>query len=98
MGFIHGRAAAPAAPGSVASSALVRNSTIGHDVYHGMRYASTALFVATPFVGVYAYNVSRPRDSHESRFVPGSVGLASVRDPDGTTQPSGNVRLLSVRF
>ncbi|MCX6841600.1 MAG: hypothetical protein NTX53_04890 [candidate division WOR-3 bacterium] len=57
-----------------------------------------AVLAAMPIITVYGYNLSRPRDSYGSRFVPGSVGLASVRQIDGTKRPSVNIRFLSVRF
>jgi hypothetical protein len=61
-------------------------------------WAGAVVLASTPVVAVYGYNRSRPRDSYGSRFVPGSVGLASVRDAEGIAHPSLNVRLLSVRF
>ena len=73
-------------------------SPVRFAVGEGMRYTGVGLFFATPFAAAYGYNRSRPRDSYGSRFVPGSVSLASVRDGEGIAHPSVNVRLLSVRF
>ena len=56
------------------------------------------VLLATPEITTYGYNRSRPPDSYGSRFVPGSAGLASVRDAEGVAHPSLNVRLLTVRF
>ena len=56
------------------------------------------LLAATPLATVYGYNRSRPRNSFGSRFMPGSIGLRSVRDWDGTRLALLDVRLLSVRF
>jgi hypothetical protein len=53
---------------------------------------------APPILTTVGYNRSRSQNSFGSRFVPGSVGLASVRDAEGIAHPSLNVRLLSVRF
>ncbi len=59
---------------------------------------AAVVYVAAPVMATVGYNLSRPRDSLGSRLVPGSVGLASVRDAEGIAHPSLNVRLLSVRF
>ena len=77
---------------------LVNGNSISNDVHLGMSYTGIALLAATPVVAAYGYNRSRPRGSLSRRFVPGSVGLASVRDAEGIAHPSLNVRLLSVRF
>jgi hypothetical protein len=58
-----------------------------------------ALAVVSPAVGAtVGYNLSRTRVSYGSRFMPGSVGLAAVRDAKGIAHPSLKVHLLSVRF
>jgi len=74
------------------------NNGTAFNVGMGMTYLGAAVFVAAPVVATYGYNRSRPRDSYGSRFVPGSVDLALVRDAEGIAHPSLNVRLLSVRF
>ena len=71
--------------------------------YHGvigwsMISLGVAGTAAMSLAAVFGYNRSRPRSSYGSRFVPGSITLASVRDADGLIHPSLNVRLLSVRF
>ena len=72
-------------------------AALGHSVLNGI--PSYAVAVVGPAVGAtVGYNLSRTRDSYGSRFIPGSVGLASVRDAAGIAHPSLNVRLLSVRF
>ena len=74
------------------------NNETAFNVGWGMTYLGAAVFASAPAVATYGYNRSRPRDSHGSRFVPGSVGLSSIRDAEGIAHPSLNVRLLTVRF
>ena len=82
----------------VAYGRVIKNYTVAQVVGLPLIGIGVAVLAATPVVAVYGYNRSRPRDSFGSRFVPGSVGLASVRDAEGIAHPSLNVRLLSVRF
>jgi hypothetical protein len=64
----------------------------------GMMYVGAAAVVLAPAIATYGYNRSRPRNSYGNRFVPGSVGLASVRDAEGIVHPALNVHLITVRF
>jgi hypothetical protein len=64
----------------------------------GMTYVGVAAVVLAPVIGTIGYNHSRPRNSYGSRFVPGSVGLSSVRDGEGIVHPALDVQLLTVRF
>jgi hypothetical protein len=68
------------------------------NIGYGMTYVGVAAVVLAPVIATIGYNHSRPRDSHSSRFVPGSVGLAAVKDADGLAHPALNVHLLTVRF
>jgi hypothetical protein len=63
-----------------------------------VRTVGAATLVIVPVIATIGYNRSRPRDSYGSRFVPGSVGLASVRDAEGIAHPALDVHLLTVRF
>ncbi len=57
-----------------------------------------AVLAATPIATVVGYNLSRPRVSVGSRFLPGAVALGSVMDADGVGHASLDVRMLTVRF
>jgi hypothetical protein len=64
----------------------------------GMLAVGAVTLVLTPFISTQAFNRSRPRDMHGSRFVPGSVGMAVVRNAEGIVHPALDVHLLTVRF
>jgi hypothetical protein len=68
------------------------------DVGFGMTYVGAALVLFAPLIATGGYNQSRSSASYGGRFVPGSVGLAAVRDAGGIVHPALKAHLLTVRF
>jgi hypothetical protein len=97
----YGACAAVGGCGLYYAGTLVKHGDVSAsqaNIGFGMTYVGGAAVVLAPVIATIGYNRSRPRDTYGSRFVPGSVGLASVRDAEGIVHPALDVHLLTVRF